>query len=152
MSKIRKVTNSMEIRTLPEIKLNSFGSSNRQKFWLALKRVQLDYIEETKVHGFFFLRVDESIGFKRLKNVLVVTVVNNDRKFFLRIFWWTIIILAFSFGGVILHRLITQFFEVPFQITNPSPALLLSIPFPSVSLCHPQTVIKFKASQFVDRM
>lgn len=67
-------------------------------------------------------------------------------------FWSTVIIIAFFIGAVILTHLISQFLQVPFQITVGYPAPLLSIPFPAITLCHPQTVIKFKAQKFIDTM
>lgn len=54
-------------RTLPEIKLNALGNRNgKQRFWIALKCACWNYIENTQVHGFFYLKAVESKGLKRL--------------------------------------------------------------------------------------
>lgn len=75
MIKIDETTISTTIRTLPEIKLNSLGNRNKkQRFWLALKTICSNYINNTQVHGFFYLRKNESKGFKRL----VFEIQNND--------------------------------------------------------------------------
>lgn len=68
MDKIVERSPTNQKRTLPEIKLNALGNRNKkQRFWLALKCVCWNYVENTQVHGFFYLRAIESQGFKRFR-------------------------------------------------------------------------------------
>lgn len=108
-------------------------SKRSDRFWTAFKYACRDYTSNTQVHGFFYLRPNESQGFKR-------------------IFWSLVIILSFLVGAVLLAHLIANFFVAPFQITLGHPEILMKIPFPSISLCHSQTVVDFHARQFIDKM
>ncbi|KAJ6635204.1 Sodium channel protein Nach [Pseudolycoriella hygida] len=102
-------------------------------FWSALKCIWLDYIDHTPVHGFFYLRASESTGFER-------------------IIWSTVIVASFIVGVILLAHLVAKFVTSPFQITAGHPEMLMRIPFPSISICHSQTVIDFHARNFVDKM
>lgn len=65
MDKIETISTNKK-RILPVIKVNAHGNrSKKQRFWLALKCVCWNYVENTQVHGFFYLRAIESKGFKR---------------------------------------------------------------------------------------
>lgn len=58
-------------RVLPEVKLNALGNrSDKQRFWLALKFACWNYVENTQVHGFFYLRAVESKGLKRFARIV----------------------------------------------------------------------------------
>lgn len=71
---------------------------------------------------------------------------------FYRIFWSIIIVISFLFGSYILAELLVRFFRAPIQITRADPELLMNIPYPAITLCHPQSVITSKAKPFVDSM
>lgn len=54
-------------RILPVIKLNPLENlGRRQRLWVAIKRVSRNYVENTSVHGFYYLRGMENESPKRL--------------------------------------------------------------------------------------
>ncbi|KAG4077324.1 hypothetical protein HA402_009725 [Bradysia odoriphaga] len=124
MDEIREAFPANKKRILPPIKLNPLGNLSRsQRFWLALKGVWRSYVESTSVHGFFYLRGVESAGFKRL----------------------------FSTVCCIRYHHSEYYLDVQ-KITVGKPDPLISISFPGITLCHPQTVVNYKAKRFVEKL
>lgn len=66
--------------------------------------------------------------------------------------WVLIIILITIFGGVLTLLVIQSFFNIPTLMTKDVPVPTLQVPFPAVTICHANTVIDYKARDFVNRM
>lgn len=61
-------------------------------------------------------------------------------------------VAIFLFGALLVLELVRAFFSKPTVMVIDRPELVRNIPFPGVTLCHPQTVIDHKARSFVDTL
>ncbi len=74
-------TKNNKKRTLPEVKLNSLGNrSLKERFWLAFGIVFWNYVQNTQVHGFVYLRGVESQGFKRFFFIFFVRSIDYKKS------------------------------------------------------------------------
>lgn len=92
-----------------------------------------EYCRTTKVNGLYYLRRGATEGSGRriwiaLPAVLLVLAV----------------LLVFS--------LWQRYLGSPTRMTIGSPLSVAEVPFPAVTICHPQSVIEYKAKDFVERM
>lgn len=58
----------------------------------------------------------------------------------------------FSFAAVLVVMLWKKYLESPTRMTISAPLSTLEVPFPAVTVCHPQSVLDYKAEEFVDKM
>lgn len=70
----------------------------------------------------------------------------------LRWFWKLIPIVVLAFGVYLAVKLLNVYKEVPTLIIIDKPIPIQSVVFPAITLCHPQTVLDYKARLFVQRM
>lgn len=111
-------------------------------------------------------RQTDSVG-KRNLNVLIatfyeyagITKVNGMfylRKFvtrgWLRLLWSCIMIALLSFSIALIYLLYRRYLDSPTRVTIASPKPINTIPFPAVTICHPQNVMEYKSKEFVKKM
>lgn len=89
-----------------------------------------DYAANTKVNGLYYLRRGITSGA-------------------LRALWTVIPVSILLFGSYLVYQLASQYNAVPTLMIIDRPRPVLAVPFPAVTFCHPQTVIDYKARQFV---
>lgn len=92
-----------------------------------------EYADITKVNGMFYLRKFSSGGCQRMV-------------------WSCIMIVLLSFSATLVHLLYRRYLDSPTRVTIDSPMPINTIPFPAVTICHPQNVIEYKSKAFVKRM
>lgn len=56
------------------------------------------------------------------------------------------------FGGYVVTELWHSFIEAPTRMTIDVPLSVNRIPFPAVTMCHPQTVLEYKEIEFINSM
>lgn len=66
--------------------------------------------------------------------------------------WIIIPVLAIIFGAYLVVNLLRNYQEVPTLIIIDKPIAVQSVVYPALTFCHPQTVLDFKARQFVKNM
>lgn len=69
-----------------------------------------------------------------------------------RLFWIIIPITMLIFGSYLVFELAAKFLIAPTFMIIDTPQSILSVPFPAVTYCHPQTVLDHKAREFVQNM
>lgn len=89
-----------------------------------------EYAANTKVNGLYYLRRGKTSGA-------------------LRVLWTAIPISILLFGSYLVYQLASQFNAVPTLMIIDRPRPVHAVPFPAVTFCHPQTVLDYKARQFV---
>lgn len=89
-----------------------------------------DYAANTKVNGLYYLRRGKTSGA-------------------LRALWTAIPISILLFGSYLVYQLASQFNAVPTLMIIDRPRPVNAVPFPAVTFCHPQTVLDYKAREFV---
>lgn len=66
---------------------------------------------------------------------------------------WTIIPIALMATGLLLvFSLWQRYLSSPTRMTIGSPLSVVDVPFPAVTICHPRTVVHYKAEDFVERV
>ncbi|KAG5683871.1 hypothetical protein PVAND_013132 [Polypedilum vanderplanki] len=86
----------------------------------------------TKVNGMYYLRRFVTHGFQR--------------------FLWSCIMLSlFSFAITLVFLLYRRFLQSPTIVTIDAPIPIHDIPFPAVTICHPQNVMEYKSKEFLER-
>lgn len=73
MDKIEEIKSFRKKRSPPE-------SERSNRFWLALKFACRQYVDNTQVHGFFYLRSTESKGYTRFLQFVDVTIIKQGRN------------------------------------------------------------------------
>jgi hypothetical protein len=84
----------------------------------------------TKVNGMYYLRRFVTYGFQRL-------------------LWSTIMLTLLTFAVTLVYLLYRRFVESPTRVTIDAPILIHEIPFPGVTICHPQNVMEYKSKEFL---
>ena len=69
-----------------------------------------------------------------------------------RVFWTLIPIGLLATGLLLVWSLWQRYLSSPTRMTIGQPLSVAQVPFPAVSICHPQSVIDYKAEEFVQRM
>lgn len=66
--------------------------------------------------------------------------------------WKLIPIVVLAFGAYLVVKLLNNYQEVPTLIIVDKPVATQSVVYPALTFCHPQTVLDYKARQFVQKM
>uniref|UniRef100_A0A182IT54 Amiloride-sensitive sodium channel n=1 Tax=Anopheles atroparvus TaxID=41427 RepID=A0A182IT54_ANOAO len=101
--------------------------------WQAVKDTFYDFASVSKVHGMYYLQRQATAGLVRL-------------------IWIIIIVAFFGFGVALIFLLWQKFVDSPTRMTIASEMKIMQVPFPGVTLCHPQSVVDYKAAQFVEKI
>lgn len=116
-----------------------FNSKKHQQAspWKKIRNVLIDTFYEfagiTKVNGMYYLRRFVTRGW-------------------LRLLWSCIMIGLLSFAATLIYLLYRRYLDSPTRVTIDSPKPINLIPFPGVTICHPQNVMEYKSRKFVKDM
>lgn len=99
----------------------------------ALGQTFQEYCRTTKVNGPYYLQKEVTTGWAR-------------------VIWTVIPIVLFATGLVLVLSLWSRYMSSPTRMTIGKPLSITDVPFPAVSICHTQSVISYKAQEFVERM
>lgn len=69
-----------------------------------------------------------------------------------RVIWVIIPIVLLAMGLVLVFSLWQRYLASPTRMTIGRPLSVVEVPFPAITICHPRTVVEFKANDFVERM
>lgn len=108
-----------------------FLSENR--ILSAINETFYEYVGITKVNGMFYLSKEMTSGFSR-------------------ILWSFLPIIIFIFGLTMVVLLYYKYLDSPTRMTIASPLSILEIPFPAITICHPQNVMDYKVESFVNKL
>lgn len=89
-----------------------------------------EYADHSQVNGMYYLRRGQTHGFVRW-------------------LWSFIPVSILAFGGYLVFLLASAYLDSPTLMTIDRPRSVNAVPFPAVTLCHPQTIIDQKAHEFV---
>lgn len=92
-----------------------------------------EYANITKVNGMYHLRRLVTTGW-------------------LRILWSCIMIGLLSFAATLIYLLYRRYLDSPTRTTISVPLSINEIPFPAITICHPQNVMDYKSVEFVRSM
>lgn len=84
----------------------------------------------TKINGMYYLRRFVTHGFQR-------------------ILWSCIMISLLSFAITLIYLLYRRYIDSPTRVTIAAPLSIHDIPFPGITICHPQNVMEYKSKEFV---
>lgn len=84
----------------------------------------------TKVNGMYYLRRYVTHGFQRF-------------------LWSCIMISLLSFAATLIYLLYRRFIDSPTRVTIASPMAIHEIPFPGITICHPQNVMEYKSEEYL---
>uniref|UniRef100_A0A182K6C4 Uncharacterized protein n=1 Tax=Anopheles christyi TaxID=43041 RepID=A0A182K6C4_9DIPT len=101
--------------------------------WEAVRDTFYDFASMSKIHGMYYLQRKITTGFVRL-------------------LWIAIIATFFGFGIVLIYLLWQKFVDSPTRMTIASEMKIVQVPFPGITLCHPQSVVDYKAERFVEKI
>lgn len=91
-----------------------------------------EYAAITKVNGMYYLRQFVTRGW-------------------LRFLWSCIMVGLLSFAATLIFLLYGRYLTSPTRVTI-APAMPIStIPFPAVTICHPQNVMEYKSKEFLKK-
>lgn len=71
---------------------------------------------------------------------------------FARFVWVTILSTLFSLGVLLVVLLWKKYLDSPTRMTIASDMSILQVPFPGITICHPQSLLDYKAVKFVEKM
>lgn len=91
-----------------------------------------EYAEITKVNGMFYLREFVTSGW-------------------VRVLWSCIMIGLLSFSATLIYLLYGRYVTSPTRVTIASAMPINSIPFPGLTICHPQNIMEYKSREFVKK-
>lgn len=91
-----------------------------------------EYAGITKVNGMFYLRQFVTKGW-------------------LRFLWSCIMIALLSFSATLIYLLYGRYLTSPTRVTIAPAMTINSIPFPGVTICHPQNVMEYKSREFLKK-
>lgn len=69
-----------------------------------------------------------------------------------RIIWIIIPAALMIMGLFLVFSLWQRYLASPTRMTIGQPLMVVEVPFPAVSICHPRTVVEYKARDFADRV
>lgn len=114
--------------------LKSLKKSNKLKqFWIAIKETFYEYTAITKVNGMFYLSKNMTSGFSR-------------------VLWSVLPIIILIFGLIMVTLLYEKYLDSPTSMTIARPLTILKVPFPAITICHPQNVMDYKIHNFLNHM
>lgn len=102
------------------------------KFTKVLVDTFYEFADITKVNGMYYLRRFITHGFQRF-------------------LWSCIIISLFIFAATLVVLLYQRFLDSPTRVTIASPMQIHEIPFPGITICHPQNIMEYKSKEFVKK-
>lgn len=108
-------------------------ASTFEKLLKVITATFYEYAAITKVNGMFYLRKFVTIGW-------------------LRVMWSCIMIFLLSFAATLIYLLYRRYLDSPTRVTIAQPKSINTIPFPGVTICHPQNVMEYKSKEFVKKM
>lgn len=92
-----------------------------------------DFADMSKINGMYYLQRGVTQGYVRIG--------------------WTLLMLAMLFfGGVLSVLAWIKFVSFPTQLTIAESMRVGDIPFPAVTICHPQSVIDYQVKKFMNQM
>lgn len=106
--------------------------STLMKIMKLFTEVFYEYAAITKVNGMYYLRRNVTSGW-------------------LRVLWSGIMISLLSFAATLIFLLYRRYLDSPTRVTIAPPMSINSIPFPGVTICHPQNVMEYKSKEFVKK-
>lgn len=86
----------------------------------------------TKVNGMYYLRRFVTHGFQRF-------------------LWSCIMLTLFSFAASLVYLLYRRFLDSPTRVIIAPAMNIADIPFPSITICHPQNVMEYKMKEFLQK-
>ena len=89
-----------------------------------------EFADITKVNGMYYLRRFVTQGFQRF-------------------LWSCIMISLLSFATSMVYLLYRRFLDSPTRVIIAAPLGIHQIPFPGITICHPQNVMEYKTKEFV---
>lgn len=92
-----------------------------------------EYCLYTKVNGFYFHQHGVTRGFEQ-------------------ILWIIIPIAVFLFGIFMIILLWQRYLAFPIRMTIGTSLSTVQVPFPGVTVCHPQNVIDYKIEPFLNKL
>jgi Amiloride-sensitive sodium channel len=107
--------------------------STLRKIFKVLIATFYEFAAITKVNGMYYLRQSVTHGW-------------------LRLLWSCIMISLLSFAATLIYLLYRRYLDSPTRVTIDPPMSINSIPFPAVTICHPQNVMEYKSREFVKRV
>lgn len=122
-----------EIRRLQTEGRTNKPQSINATVWHVLKETFYEYAEMSKVNGMYYLRKNVTSGFPRLLWVLIIGSL-------------------FSLGVVLVILLWRKYVDSPTRMTVASEMSILQVPYPGITICHPQSVMDYKAEKLVDKL
>ena len=91
-----------------------------------------EYADITKVNGMYYLRQFVTKGW-------------------LRLLWSCIMIGLLSFAATLIYLLYGRYLTSPTRVTIARPMSIDTIPFPGVTICHPQNVMEYKSREYIKK-
>jgi hypothetical protein len=91
-----------------------------------------EFANITKVNGMYYLRRFVTQGFQRF-------------------LWSCIMLTLFSFAATLVILLYQRFLDSPTRVTIAAPMQIHEIPFPGITICHPQNIMEYKSREFVKK-
>ena len=104
-----------------------------KKIVKVLTAVFYEFAEITKVNGMYYLRRGVTTGW-------------------LRLLWSCIMISLLSFAATLIYLLYRRYLDSPTRVTIAPTLSINEIPFPAVTICHPQNVMEYKSREFLKKV
>ncbi|XP_055527647.1 sodium channel protein Nach [Wyeomyia smithii] len=92
-----------------------------------------DYAKMTKVNGMYYLQRNITSGIPRL-------------------LWIALLATSLCLGIVLVFLLWKKYVDSPTRMTVAQEMGILQVPFPAVTICHPQSVMDYRAEKFVRKL
>lgn len=129
--KLRKPKASSNVLILNPKKYRK--DSTAKKIFTVFVDTFYEWASITKVNGSYYLRRFVTSGW-------------------IRVLWSCIMISLLSFAATLIYLLYRRYLDSPTRVTIAAPLLVNDIPFPGVTICHPQNVMEYKSREFVHKM
>ncbi|XP_053686211.1 sodium channel protein Nach-like [Sabethes cyaneus] len=105
----------------------------RVTFREVIRETFYDYAEMTKVNGMYYLQRNVTSGIPRL-------------------LWIVLLATSLCLGVVLVFLLWKKYVDSPTRMTVAPEMAVLQVPFPAVTICHPQSVMDYRAEKLVDKL
>lgn len=92
-----------------------------------------DYVDNSQINGFHYLKRGVTTGLGR-------------------IFWIILLNVMLVFGFILSFLTWNRFQTDPTQVTIGVPKKPHEVPFPAITVCHPQTVMDYKVERFLPKL
>lgn len=113
-------------RTRPVQVAGSVRGRHVDNVLAAVSETFYEFCEMTKVNGLYYLRRGTTTGVKRL-------------------IWALIPLPLFAVAIFLGYALWQRYSGAPTRMIIDTPLAILDVPFPAITICHPQSVIDYKA-------